>query len=165
MVCTVRWSDHFPCCEGRRWTHYIPTCILEYISPKSHAFRVGRKDLVLGREQEEDPDHRQVFGRYLLGHHRIFRLARLLVVCRTVKRRPREDAADPVFFNSIRGTSRRLLPDDEPREPREPREQPSRIVQADLHPPVSTESFKTTRVHPEFWLSCLDTGTPWMHWL
>ena len=23
------------------------------------------------------------------------------VVCRTVKRRPREDAADPVFFNSI----------------------------------------------------------------
>ena len=46
------------------------------------------------------------------------------VVCRTVKRRPREDAADPVFFNSIRGTHRRLLPDDEPREPREPREQP-----------------------------------------
>ena len=46
---------------------------------------------------------------------------------RTVKRRPPEDAADPVFFNSIRGTPRRLLPDDEPREPREPREQPLRI--------------------------------------
>ena len=30
------------------------------------------------------------------------------VVCRTVKRRPRDDAADPVFFNSIRGTPRRL---------------------------------------------------------
>ena len=30
------------------------------------------------------------------------------VVCRTVKRRPREDAADPVFFNSIRG----VRPDD-----------------------------------------------------
>ena len=37
------------------------------------------------------------------------------VVCRTVQRRPREDAADPVFFNSIRGTPRRLLLDDEPR--------------------------------------------------
>ena len=36
------------------------------------------------------------------------------VVCRTVKRRPREDAADPIFFNNT-------MPDDEPREPREPR--------------------------------------------
>ena len=36
------------------------------------------------------------------------------VVCRTVKPRPREDAADPVFFfNSIRGTPRRLVPDDD----------------------------------------------------
>ena len=39
------------------------------------------------------------------------------VECRTVKRRPRDDAADRVFFNSIRGTPRRLLPDDESREP------------------------------------------------
>ena len=29
-----------------------------------------RKDLVLGSEQEEDSDHGQVFGRYLLGHQR-----------------------------------------------------------------------------------------------
>ena len=40
------------------------------------------------------------------------------------------------FFNSIRGTPKRLLPDDEPLEPREPREQPLRIdvrpVQTDL---------------------------------
>ena len=33
-----------------------------------------------------------------------------------------EDATDPVFCNSIRGTTRRLLPDDEPRKPREPRD-------------------------------------------
>ena len=45
-------------------------------------------------------------------------------VCRTVKRRSREDAAEPVFFKSIRGTLRRCLPDDEPRKPREPRKQP-----------------------------------------
>ena len=46
------------------------------------------------------------------------------VVCRNVKRRPREDATDPVFYNSIPGTPKRLLPDDERREPRERREQP-----------------------------------------
>ena len=61
---------------------------------------------------------------------------------RTVKRRPREDAADLVFYNSIRGTPGRLVPDDEPRESREPREQPLRIdvppVHADLPPPTST---------------------------
>ena len=70
------------------------------------------------------------------------------VVCRTVKRRPREDAADPVFFNSIRGTLRRLLPDDEPRESRE---RPSRVdvrpVQTDLPPPINTEPIKPRRVY------------------
>ena len=39
----------------------------------------------------------------------------VFVVCRTVKGRPREDAADRVFCNSIR--PRRLVPDGEPREP------------------------------------------------
>ena len=73
------------------------------------------------------------------------------VVCRTVKRRPREDAADRVFFNSIRETPRRLLPDDEPREPTEPREQLLRIdvrpVLTDLLPPFSTEPAKPRRVY------------------
>ena len=68
------------------------------------------------------------------------------VMCRNVKRRPREDAADPVFFNSVRGTPKRLLPDDELREPREPREQPLRIdvrpVHTDLPSPISTEPVK-----------------------
>ena len=71
---------------------------------------------------------------------------------RTVKRRPREDAADLVFFNSIRGTPGRLVPDDEPREPREPREQPLRIdvppVHADLPPPTSTEPTSTEPTMP-----------------
>ena len=66
-----------------------------------------------------------------------------------------KDAADPVFFCSIRGTPRRLESDDEPREPREPREQPLRIdvrpVRADL-PPISTGP------SPEIQLSWLDTG-------
>ena len=74
------------------------------------------------------------------------------VVCRTVKRRPRDDAADPVFFNGIRGTPKRLLPDDEPRrEPREPREQSLRVgvrpVHADFPPPFSTEPVKPRRVY------------------
>ena len=73
------------------------------------------------------------------------------VVCTTVKRRPREDAADPVFFNSIRGSPRRLLPDNEPREPREPREPPLRIdvrpAHTDLHPPINTEPAKPRRVY------------------
>ena len=63
----------------------------------------------------------------------------LCVVCRTVKRRPREDAADPAFFKSIRGTLTRLLPDDEPREPTE---RPSRV---DVRP--DTEPIKPRRVH------------------
>ena len=49
------------------------------------------------------------------------------VECRTVETRPREDAADPVIFNGIRGTPRRLVPYDEPRDPREPRDQPLRV--------------------------------------
>ena len=74
----------------------------------------------------------------------------LCVECRAVKRWPREDAADPVFFNSIRGAPRRLLPHDEPREPTELGEQPLRIdvrpVHADLPPPISTEPSKPRRV-------------------
>ena len=73
------------------------------------------------------------------------------VVCKTVKRRPREDEADPVFFNSIRGTPKRLLPDDEPREPREPREQPSLIDvrrgHTDFLPPINAEPAKPRRVY------------------
>ena len=68
------------------------------------------------------------------------------VVCRTVKRRPRDDAADPVFFNSIRGILRRLLPDVVVREPRG---RPSRIdvrpVQTDLPPPINEEPIKPRR--------------------
>ena len=41
--------------------------------PRATPSALEEKILKLGREQEEDPDHRQVFGRYLLGHHRIFR--------------------------------------------------------------------------------------------
>ena len=73
------------------------------------------------------------------------------VTCKTVKRRLREDAADPVFLNSFRGTPRRLLPDDDPREPREPREQPLRIdvraVHTDFPPPNNTEPAKPRRVY------------------
>ena len=57
---------------------------------------------------------------------------------------------DPVFFNSIRGTRRRLLLDDEPREPKKPGEQPLRIdvrlVHIDLPPPNNTEPAKQRRV-------------------
>ena len=64
-----------------------------------------RKDLVLGSEQEEGSDHRQVLGRCLSwASKKVLRSSwkHLLVVCRIVERRPREDAADPVFFNTIR---------------------------------------------------------------
>ena len=57
----------------------------------------------------------------------------------------------PVFSNRIRGTPRRLVPDDEPRELREPRQQPKRIdvrpVHADFPPPISTEPSKPRRVY------------------
>ena len=73
-------------------------------------------------------------------------------VCRTVKRPSREDAADHVFSQSIRGTPTRPVPDDEPREPREPGEQPLRIDVCLVHPdlpPISTEPSKPRRV---YWL-------------
>ena len=147
-VCASCWSDHFPYCERRGWAHRFPTCISACVSPTSHACSMERKDLVLGSEQEEGSDHRQVFGR---SEEFIVGTFAGCVVCRTVKRRPREDAADPVSFNSIRGTPRRLFPDDEPREPREPREQPLRLdvrlVHVDFPPPINTELSKPRRVH------------------
>ena len=77
-----------------------------------------RKDLVFGSEQEEDSEKflDSFFFGNKEGSEELF-LGTLVgcVVCSTVKRRPREDVVDPVFFNSIRGTPRRLLPDDEPR--------------------------------------------------
>ena len=71
--------------------------------------------------------------------------------CRTVKRLPREDAADPVFSNSIRGTPRRLMPDDERREPGKPKQLPLRIdvypVHTDLLLPINTEPARQRRVY------------------
>ena len=40
-------------------------------------------------------------------------------ICRSVKRRSRADAADPLLFNSIRGTPWCLSPDGAVRDPRE----------------------------------------------
>ena len=84
----------------------------------------------------------KVFRRYLLGHQSgseefIVGTPAGCVMCRTVKRRPGEDAADPVFSTaSVERPGD--LPDDEPRDPREPREQPVRIdvrrMHADLPP-------------------------------
>ena len=61
-------------------------------------------------------------------------------ICRSVKRRSKADVADPVFFNSVRGTPWCLVPDDAAREPRIPTqfdvrpasvELPSKIAAAD----------------------------------
>ena len=64
LVCALCWSDHFPYRERCRWAHCIPTCTSVCVSPTSHACSMVRKDLVLGSEQEEDSDHRQVFERF-----------------------------------------------------------------------------------------------------
>ena len=61
------------------------------------------------------------------------------VVCRTVKRRDREDAADPVFFRQHPWNTQESLT----------REQPLRIderlVHTDLPPPISTEAARPRR--------------------
>ena len=77
---------------------------------RSHGGRGEGKDLVLGSEQEEGSDHRQVFRRYLLGYQGRFWGVHCGNTC-----------------YSIRGTPKRSLPDDELREPKEPREQLLRI--------------------------------------
>ena len=66
----VRFAGHFPYCERRGWAHCIATCVSAWLSSTSHACSMGRKDLVLGSEQEESSDHRQIFRRNLLGHQR-----------------------------------------------------------------------------------------------
>ena len=81
------------------------------------------------------------------------------VVCRTVKRRRRVDAADM----GIRGTPRRLLPDDEAREPRVSREQPLRIgvrpVHTDFPPPINTNHPSRVECTSETQSSWPDMGT------
>ena len=158
VVCAFRWSDHFPYCGWRRWTHRIPTCISTRVSPRSHAFRVERKDLEFGSEEEEDPDHRPIFRRYLLWHLRRFWGVRCWNTCWLCGVQ-----ICPVFFKGIRGTPRRLLLDDEPREPRKPREQPLRIdvrpVHTDLLPPTRNQPSHVTCTS-ESQLSWLDRGTP-----
>ena len=84
-------------------------------------------------------------------------------ICRSVKRRSREDAADPVFFNSIRGTPWCLVPDDAVREPRVPTqfdvrpasvELPPRVVAADHSGPRrvyirAAVELAEVRLHPQ----------------
>ena len=130
-------------------------------------------DLVLGSEQEEDPEHRQVLDGIFFGikegsQELVIGTLAGCVVCRIVTRWPREDAADPVFHSSIRGTPWKLLSDDELREPREPRE-PLRIdvrpVHADLPPPISTEPSKPRRVYIRNPVELSRHVHTWMHWL
>ena len=68
----VRFADNFLHCAQRRCAHCISTCFSACVSSTSHARSMRRKDLVLGSEQEEGSDHRQVFRRYLFGHERRF---------------------------------------------------------------------------------------------
>ena len=59
-------------------------------------------------------------------------------ICRSVKRRSRADAADPVFFNSVRGTPWCLVPDDAVREPRMPTQFDVRPASVELPPRIVT---------------------------
>ena len=127
--------------EKVRWAHCISTCISACFSPR---VLLAAWEKILFLEASKKEVQITVDGIFL-GHQ-----IKFCAVCRIVKRRPREDAADPVFFNSIRGTPKRLLPDDDPGEPREPREQPLqidvRLVHTDFPPPINTEPAKPRRV-------------------
>ena len=67
VVCVLLVSS-FPVLCWCRWAHRISPCISACVSSTSHARIMDRKDLVLGGEQEEGSDHRQVFWRYFLRH-------------------------------------------------------------------------------------------------
>ena len=120
------------------------------VSSTSHAHSMGREDLVFGgKEEEGDKFLDSIFCGIKEGPEEfIIGTLAWCVVRRHVKRRSREDAADPVFFNSIRWTLKRLLPDDEPRGPRE---RPSRVdvrpVHTDLPPPINREPIKPRQVY------------------
>ena len=155
LACAFRCSDHLPHCEGRRWVHsnvHFSTCLIrEPCLPRGET-----RLLCLEASKNKIHITDKILDGIFLGIKEgseefvVWALAGC-VVCRTVKRRAREDAADRVFFNNIRGTLWRPVPDDEPREPREPREQPLRIdvrrVHADLLPQISTEPSKPGRVY------------------
>ena len=59
-------------------------------------------------------------------------------IYRSVKRRSRADAADLVFFNSVRGTPWCLDPDDAVREPRIPTQFDVRPASVELPPKIAT---------------------------
>ena len=59
-------------------------------------------------------------------------------ICRSVQRRSRADAADPVFFNSVRGTPWCLVPDDAVREPRIPTQFDVRPASVELPQKIAT---------------------------
>ena len=120
----VCWTYQIPNNQGRGWTHSFTRWISAQIPPETHSDSAGTESLSLssGRNQAEFAAHRHCLrhcsswgsttgpGRWSLYHR---------IVCRTVKRRPREDAADP-FFNSIRPWN--LMTEDETiRQPREPK--------------------------------------------
>ena len=100
-VCAFCWSDHLKFCERRRWAHCISTC-----SPASHPRAMtaawGEKILYLEASKKIQIPEKFWDGIFLGvkegSEEFIMGTLAACVVCRTVKRRPREDAADPVFF-------------------------------------------------------------------
>ena len=151
VVCTLRWPDQFLYRDRRRWDHCIPTCISAIVSPRAMPSARSEKIWNLEARKKKIQITENFLDSIFLGikegfEQFVIRTPAGCVVCRTVKPRPREDAAGRVFVNSIRGTPRRLVPDDDPRG-----QQPLRIdvrpVRADLPPPIGMEPPKPHRVY------------------
>ena len=151
LVCAFCWSDHSRAVKGADRL----TAFLRAFQRVSHP-RAREKILYLEASKKKVQITYKFLDGAFLGikegsEEVIVGTPAGCVVCRTVKRRPREDATDQVFFNSTRGTPKRLLPDDEPREPREPKEQPlridTRLVHTDHPRPINTKPVKPRRVY------------------
>ena len=84
----------------------------------SHAFSTVRQYIDLGSEQEEGSDRRQAFRHKVLCSSLFEHL--LVVWCAELKDGVKTQQTTSFVTASV-GTTRRLLPDDEPREPRDNR--------------------------------------------
>ena len=108
-ACVFCLLDPFPFCERRRWAHCIPTFISACVSHTRHAWI--EQILYLEASKKEIQITDQFLDGIFLGITKgseefIVGTPAGCVVCRTVKRHPREDAADLVSFTSTRRTPR-----------------------------------------------------------
>ena len=127
MVSAVCWTNHISNCESRDGLHAVQRARQRKAHPRTILAPWGEKvrymHAIKKKVQFTDTLSDGIFLGIKDGSEEvIIGTPSGCKECRTFNRRPREDAADPVLFNSIRGIRVNVVRDDDfIREPREPK--------------------------------------------